>query len=239
MLVLSPPFPDPALSRLASTVTLRPDDYLNPYRHALALHGPDFCATLWRSRASQLARFEAILASASFARRRILDAGCGLGCLAHFLNARDAAYSHYTGIDAVPEVLDQARSGNPPRSEFLVGDFVADRRLLSHNDPDFVIFCGSLNTLDEALAWEVVDDAWDAARVGLIFNFLSDLCDPAVIQAETGPAHRFGARDWIDWTVRTTRHFQIRHDYLEGQDITIAMFKSCPSPADAPSRPEP
>lgn len=200
----------------------------------MARYGPGFEATLWRSRQSQRARFEIITSTTELAGRRILDAGCGFGCLAHFLRERTIGYAHYLGIDGVPEIIREAQSKTPPRAEFILGDYAADRTLLRTGDPDIIMFCGSLNTLEEALAWEIVEDAWDAARIGVVFNFLSDLCDPAIRNAETGPARRFNTADWIQWTYQTCRNFVVRHDYLEGQDVTIAMLRECPLPADAP-----
>jgi SAM-dependent methyltransferase len=62
--------------------------------------------------------FEAIVAEAGGAGRRVLDVGCGTGRLAHALAERGA---DVWGVDASEEMLAQARTRDLPPGRFVLG----------------------------------------------------------------------------------------------------------------------
>ncbi len=205
------------------------DEYLEPYRRAVGQFGATFDATLWNSRAYQRARFEVLRTTVDLEGLTLLDAGCGLGDLCEHLQACNVRYRRYVGLDGVPEIVACARQRGLARAEFHVRDFVADPASLSLGSPDVICFSGSLNTVPEKQARQVVEQAWAAAARGVIFNFLSDRAEPAVLARDTGPARRFNTLDWIEWALRTTPQVLFRQDYLGGHDATIAMLREHPS----------
>jgi SAM-dependent methyltransferase len=201
------------------------DTYLDPYRQAHDLHGPDFAVTLWASPRSQETRFRVLAEMCYLHGKRILDAGCSRGDLAAYLLKRDIAYEHYLGIDGLKQVIDFARQRGLQHAEFLCGDFVTQPHLLTTGQPQVIAISGTLNTMDDLTALRVLKDAWDAAGQTLIFNFLSDRAFKAA-PAQNGPARRLDTMALLDWATRQTPSVQFRQDYFRhGHDATIAMNK--------------
>lgn len=219
-----------------------PPRYLAPYLDAVDEHGATFEATLWNSREWQRARFEALHAMVDFRARRILDCGCGLADLAKFLTDGGVEYAAYMGIEASPEMLAAAERRGLPRATFALEDFVTDCDACSLDGPwDAVVFCGSLNTLEQKCLMHTLESAWNslvapAASRGaprtpapvLVFNFLSDLADRRVIRADDhGPAVRHNTRRLLEWALGRSSRVAFRSDYLPGgHDATIAVWKA-------------
>jgi len=201
--------------------------YLAAYRDALAHHGPSFEATLWKSRRAQRARFRVLTRMIDLRGRTVLDAGCGLGDLAGYLADRRIAVARYIGIDAFPDIIDRARARALPGAAFEVADFAAApgmfARFARDAHVDVILFSGSLNTFDQPRAMEVVSAAFDAARVGVAFNFLS-AASPVPPPNPSDPARRFDPAALLAWALSRTPLVRCRSDYLHGHDATIAMI---------------
>lgn len=202
------------------------DYYLTPYRQAQRDTGPAFEVTLWANQRSQQRRFAVMERMTLLAGRRILDAGCSRGDFAQYLVERDVPYARYIGIDGLAEVIDFARTRGLRDAEFHCGDFVADPSMLKTGDPQVIAISGSLNTMEDALAMHVLENAWAATGETLIFNFLSDLANyPAPPQSD--PARRLNTLKLIEWALDKTWAVQFRHDYFkDGHDATILMRKA-------------
>ncbi|MBC7835411.1 MAG: class I SAM-dependent methyltransferase [Phycisphaerales bacterium] len=202
-------------------------DYLVPYQEVVDRCGAGFEALLWTSRQSQHARFKATTDMICTRGKRLLDAGCGTADFLAHLNDSKIHYDHYTGMDALPELLDKGRFISEPRSEFIHADFVADAAAFTrvHPTPDIIVFSGSLNTLRQTQALAVLEHAWPACREALVFNFLcAGPCDPP-IKGDCGPAHRFETLTLLRWALARTPMISFRSDYLDGRDGTILMRK--------------
>ena len=91
--------------------------------------------------------------------------------------------------------------------------------------PAGVCISGSLNTMEENLARDLVSDAYEAAKRGVGFNFLSDRAEPQWLQRDIGPSRRFNTVKWIDWALSQTSLVSFTQDYLEGHDATVVMKK--------------
>lgn len=218
--------------------------YLRPYHDAVRAVGPTFDALLWHSRAYQQVRFKVItdsvrdvLGAGHITRRSPLggrvyvDLGCG--CADYLAHLRDEGveYGRYVGVEGVPELAAASRiavSGTPD-AIIIEGDFAADPGIidrLAAAGGEVFLLSGSLNTMEEALAREVLERAWRAiARVRrgvLAFNFLSDRFDEAGLEG-CGPARRFNTLALLTWALDRCPHLVFRHDYLGGRDATIAM----------------
>lgn len=202
------------------------DPYLDPYREAQRLHGAEWGVTLWANRRSQQRRFAVMTRMAMLQGRRVLDAGCSRGDFAAYLVDSDIPYARYIGVDGLPEVIEYAMARNLPNAEFHVGDFVASPGLLALGDPQVICISGTLNTMDDATAMRVLENAWDAAGEALVFNFLSDRCT-ARAPMQHGPARRFDTVRLLDWALAKTWAVQFRHDYFQdGHDATILMRRA-------------
>lgn len=225
------------------------DDYLTPYREAVASLGPSFEALLWRNADMQRTRFDVLAdlldLTTEPAGRVVVDLGAGLADLALRLKERGLRPAGYLGVEALPELRAQAaarlaEAGLPAwcACEMLDADFAADAalfdRLVAERSASAFVFSGSLNTFRQRDAERVLDRAWDAAlRVPgyagrLAFNFLSDRAPRAARRKSLGPASRFDTLRMVAWALDRTPLVTLRTDYLNGHDATIAMRPATP-----------
>ncbi|MCB9847888.1 MAG: class I SAM-dependent methyltransferase [Phycisphaeraceae bacterium] len=204
--------------------------YLDPYREAVDRFGPSFEATLWANERYQSIRFQTFTGLFDFTDATIIDAGSGDGAFARALHEMGIRFRRYTGLEAMPEMVERARSMAPPNAEFRVCDFATDPSafVIDGSAVDAVVFSGSLNTFTPALARQTLGRAWDAGPGALLFNFLSSRTHKARAGGDTGPAHRFDPLELLDWALEKTPSVAFRQDYLKGHDATIAMFRDEP-----------
>lgn len=215
----SPPeLPDPAAEPPTS-------DYLAPYREALATHGAGFAATLWRSEDAQRVRFDALEALLPLRDRRVIDIGCGQGDLLVHLRDRDRPPSAYVGLDAMPAMIEHARSRALPDARFEVADVLRDDAPLRAADAEVACLSGTLNTMDDATARRLVSIALANVRIGVVFNFLSDRPHPRWAGGDLAPARRFDTADWVDWALSRSSRVRFDQTYLDGHDATIAILR--------------
>lgn len=213
--------------------------YLQPYREAIKRFGAGFQATLWASPQAQRTRFDVMIeligagslgagCDASLGRggldgATLLDVGCGTGDLAQRLIERGVNFRQCIGVDAVSEMIDAANSRQLARCEFLVGDVLSNPAILLDANPDFICVSGTLNTMDEATARRLVQTSFEAASLGVAFNFLSNRPDEQWHDKDLGPARRFDTIRWLDWSLHLTPLVRFAQDYLDGHDATIVM----------------
>lgn len=205
--------------------------YLQPYVEAAKEHGGTFEAQLWRSREAQAIRFDTILSlvgEATFAGARVLDLGCGCGDFAAHLEARGVTIREGVGIEGVPELRQAAEGRGFERWAFVAGDFVADRRVIEAAKPDLCVMSGSLNTLSPRQARSVVDRAFSASRIGVVFNFLSDRSHRPAGE-DLRPARRFDTLAMLRFAFSRSPRVAFRQDHLDGHDGTIWIAR--PEPA--------
>lgn len=207
----------------------RGDDYLRPYRDAVQRHGASFEATLWGSERAQRLRFQVMSDLAGgFADCVILDVGCGRGDLAAYLVERSTAFSLVIGIDAMPEMIDDARARALPRTRFEVGDAltgeVIERAVARAERPvDWACISGAMNTMDDDTARALVERVYAIAQQGVVFNFLSDRPHERWAGRDLAPARRFDTVAWIDWALSRTTLVDFSQSYLDGHDATILI----------------
>ncbi len=204
--------------------------YLEPYRRAVERLGPRFEALLWNSPATQAARFAAMADSIELHGRVIADLGCGRADLLSWLHTEGIQYGRYIGVDAIDELLDASRTRAAdevlPEAVFVHADFVSEpdlfKRLTVEEQADVLLFSGSLNTLEEDRALEVLGRAWEAlssVQGGVLaFNFLSS-CRETL----EGPAKRFDVHRVFRWALERTALVVFRQDYLGDHDATVVM----------------
>lgn len=209
-------------------------DYLAPYREAAQKHGDAFETTGWVKPDTQALRFRVFTEMFDLTGCRVLDAGCSRGDLAAWLIEHRIEFAHYTGVDAIENVIEYARGRDLPRCEFRTGDFITNPSLLRDAAADVVCISGALNTMTDREARATLQPAWDAAGKALLFNFLSDRAGPGATLAD--PARRQDTFGLLDWALQHTARVGFRQDYFDtGHDATILMLKPDPE-ADAPPR---
>jgi SAM-dependent methyltransferase len=199
-------------------------DYLKPYTLAEQLHGPTFGATLWNSRASQRIRFQVMAEIFPLAGRTLLDAGCGMGDFLAFLEEIGQKPAKYTGIDALPAIIDEARRRTfQSPAEFIVGDLVAQPELLATGRPEAICISGTLNTLKDGQFYAALDHAFESAGQCLLFNFLSTkyLASAAI----SGTVKRHDPAEVFARGLKRTGRIIVRHDYYDARDCTMAWLK--------------
>ncbi|MCH7573300.1 MAG: methyltransferase domain-containing protein [Planctomycetes bacterium] len=197
--------------------------YLQPYRKAVEKFGPGFEATLWGTREAQQLRFEVMIELAGFEECVILDAGCGQGDFGAYLLERDIPFARYVGIDALEEIIQAAIERGLPRCEFQVADFVSSPDVLKLVEADFVCLSGSLNTMDDEMARQLIQAAFEASAQRVIFNFLYDRPHPKWADKDLGPSRRFDTKGWLDWALSKSSRVSFTQDYLDGHDATIMI----------------
>ena len=110
-----------------------------------------------------------------------------------------------------------------PRCGFLVADPVRDPACLEEAGADWVFISGTLNAMDEELARDLVDRAFAAAGVGVVFNFLSNRPHSRWDDRDLTPARRFDTAGWIDWAMSRTPLVRFSQAYYDGHDASISM----------------
>ncbi len=192
--------------------------YLEPYVRAAGKFGGGFGSLLWASPKTQAARFGAIARAADLHDRSLLDVGCGRADLLEYLLRQNIALRRYVGLEVIDELLFAARRKGLPNAEIVQGDFVRDSSLLDCG-VDVLIFCGSLNTLDEATFYSILDAGVAAARQTLVFNFL---CAATLAASPYLTWHR--SEEVMSWAAKRSDRVRLWDDYLNG-DATIAIGK--------------
>lgn len=203
--------------------------YLQPYFAAVDEFGDDFAATLWKSRAGQIKRFDVLcsmLGSDVMTGSRLVDVGCGRGDLALWLRKAGVMPSHYEGVDAVQAMVEMAKPvlehvGFP--TGLSVFDPLERPERLQDLKPEIIVASGTLNAMEETVAQRFVEVMLAHATKAVAFNFLSSRHTMADVQP-LGPSHRFDPLAMLDLVLRRTPNVQFRQDYLDGHDASIVAF---------------
>jgi SAM-dependent methyltransferase len=144
----------------------------------------------------------------------LLDLGCGPGLLLHYLAATGRAEAvEYRGIDISPAMIDLGRSRWPDK-EFQVRDITVDP--LPPESVDVVVMNGVLTERQGiprermvSMAESLLRAAFQAARVGIVFNVMSRHVD-----WEREDLFHWGFDEVAAFLKQNlTRHFSFRADY--------------------------
>jgi len=172
----------------------------------------------WRSRKNQELRFRTLLGVGDLQGRRVLDLGCGLGCLYGYLI--DSGWrGEYTGIDLLGPMVRRARR-RFPGVEFERRDILRDppRRKWDH-----VLINGVFNhKVRDNWAWieAMVRSSLELAEEGVAFNLLdrrAGWMDEELFYADPNEALR-RAMDWSGGKARLVQ------GYLP-EDMTLLLGK--------------
>lgn len=210
-------------------------EYLRPARNAVNIHGTSFESLLYFNQDAQKKRFQTLTASVDFNHRKIADLGCGRGDLLDWNRRMNINYSAYIGVDGIEEYIDHCNNNTQqqsiPDANFMLADFVAEKdifkQLVDEHKVDTLVFSGSLNTLSEQTAKDVLQRAWNSIKhhsgYVLAFNFLSQIEGEKANNIVTDLT-RLGTMSMIEWALRETPLTFFCQYYLAGHDATIVMI---------------
>lgn len=125
----------------------------------------------WRSRQNQELRFQTLAGIADLEGKRILDLGCGLGCLYGYLKGKGWK-GEYTGIDILGFMVEKA-GRRFPEASFETRDILKDP---PGRKWDYVLINGVFNhKVKDNWAWieAMVKAAFSFSGKGLAFNTLN------------------------------------------------------------------
>ncbi len=172
----------------------------------------------WRSRQNQELRFRALTGIGDLQGQRVLDLGCGLGCLYGFLKAQGWE-GRYTGIDILGMMVKGARRRYP--------DALFEKRDILRDPPggkwDYVLINGVFNhKVRDNWAWmeQMAEAGLGLAEKGLAFNILSAEAgwyDPELFYAQPRVLEE-KVRRW------SGGNYTIVRGYMP-EDITVYLYR--------------
>ena len=145
----------------------------------------------------------------------VLEVGCGSGNLLAYLKER-GFNGTFTGIDLLPEMIEQARQRHP-ESQFLLGEFPT-----VGNDvgADYVLASGVYQHASKELFLRSIEVMYERCAVAAAFNMFSEWC----------PEDRRNEYLFVDpleiaaFCRRLTPNLILRHEYMP-HDFTIYMYR--------------
>ena len=147
------------------------------------------------------------------------------GDFAAYLIERGVEFERYVGVDALAEVVAYAAERGMSGCEFHAGDLMRDASLFAIGRPQVVCISGTLNTMTDGQALQVLGSAWEATEETLMFNFLSGRSARRAPR-QTGPARRLDPLWLLNWAFERTAAVEYRQDYFpHGHDGTLLMRK--------------
>lgn len=187
------------------------------HREMLARFGPDSNLALgWRDKRSQLVRFDALMEINDLNGHSILEAGCGTGDLFNFLMERYPDITSYTGIDFIPEMIDEARDRIiSPKAHFWPVSFMST--ILPQ--ADYVFASGSLNyaSSEPGYIYRAISHLFQLARRGLGFNLLRHITKEGMLAA-------YDPEDIIAFC-RTLSDCVVLKDDYDKEDFTVFVYR--------------
>ncbi|MGH7739306.1 MAG: class I SAM-dependent methyltransferase [bacterium] len=171
----------------------------------------------WQSRYNQEARFQALTRIADLQGQKILDLGCGLGCLRAYLSQKGWR-GDYTGFDLLGGMVRRAKE-RFPETRFEVRDIL---RHPPQEQWDYLLVSGLFNHRirdNWGFLEQMVGRARTLARKGFAFNLLSSEdgnWDEELFYVNPQELER-RVRDW------SGGNYKIVMGYLPG-DVTAYLY---------------
>lgn len=148
------------------------------YQDLFSKFGANHNAVQWSSEPTQQARFGVLT---DFVQRsdRVLDLGCGLGDLLHYLRDRRDFRGEYLGLDIVPEFIEHAQRKYRFDREAQFVEFDITREQLPRGY-DAVVICGLFNDRmrdNWGFMKSSLTKAYEATRCRVAMNAMSTYVD--------------------------------------------------------------
>lgn len=154
------------------------DKVIKQYQDAFDKHGNSEKSVFW-PKGRQKERFDALTRSIDKSKFSVLDFGCGLGHMLHYLNKIYDENFSYHGVDVVDDFVAQNKSTFPN----------TDFQLIKHHSEiqksfDYVLISGAFNMsyFDELekhrnTVYEILEGLFSLTDNYLAVNFMSDQVD--------------------------------------------------------------
>lgn len=138
------------------------------YIAALRAHGVSARGVHWADEQKQQLRFEIILdlLGDDVSTSTLVDAGCGFGDFYLYLQSRGTMPQRYIGVDVIEEFCDLARD----RTEQQI--LCHDLSRAGVKSQDYVICSGALNILTPFETHLFIQNCYNSAKIGFVFNAL-------------------------------------------------------------------
>jgi SAM-dependent methyltransferase len=206
-----------------------PESAARWYEDKVRTYGFDHRGLGFRSRSSQVKRFEALLDVGDLDGRRVLDVGCGFGDLLAFLQERGIE-PLYTGIDVCEPMVRRCIERFGTQGRFEVADVLEYEPKQAF---DYVLASGLFGLDAEGVRERMLPSlermvAW--AGIGVAVNFLSAAYPtPAEnrIYVEPGKA--------IEAALTLAPAVRLDHSYLPN-DFTLYLYRSPAWDCDSETR---
>jgi SAM-dependent methyltransferase len=140
------------------------------YRSLVLKHGAADSATQ-NSAEGQLFRYAKLFEIGDLDEQDVLDLGCGLGTMQPLLRAR-FPQARYTGIDIVPEMVEQA-ARRAPDARFLCRDVIREGLPQEFDTVLMSQMFNNARTDSERFLEQMLVTAFAGCRRALGFNFIS------------------------------------------------------------------
>ena len=192
------------------------------YQSLVKEHGNSPLSLQYRDSESQFARFK-ILSEIANPLNTVLDVGCGLAHLYHYLKSTGFT-GEYLGVDIVPEFATMA-------SEILKDDSKANVQLGSGLEPlpsgmDYVMLSGVFNNKmpdNKGFMESTLERMFNAAEKGISFNAMSSYVD----YKEDDLYYVDPMEVFAFCKTKLGGHPVLRHDYIVSNDgfpFEFAMY---------------
>jgi len=196
-----------------------PDSAARWYEDKVRTYGFDHRGLGFRSRSSQVKRFEALLELGDLDGRRVLDVGCGFGDFLGFLQERGIE-PVYTGIDVCEPMVRRCIERFGKLARFEVADVLEYEPAQSF---DYVVASGVFGLDADGVRERILPSlermvGW--ARIGAAVNFLSAAYPTQAenrIYVEPGKA--------VEAALSLTPSVRLDHSYMPN-DFTLFMYRS-------------
>ncbi|OGM25846.1 hypothetical protein A2962_00360 [Candidatus Woesebacteria bacterium RIFCSPLOWO2_01_FULL_39_61] len=191
----------------------------NIYQEKYKKYGVDPRSLCWHQKGAAHQRFRQFWAEIDFSNKSVLDVGCGFGEMAKFLKKRYEGVD-YTGVDIVPEFIEEAKK-NYPEYQFFVRDFFSKPMSETY---DVILASGVLNSnVPENMEYrkKAIKIIFAHAKKVLAFNMLG-----AYPQPENDPTSNVWYADSLEilkYCTTLTRRVIFRANY-HPTDFTIFMY---------------
>lgn len=168
--------------------------------------------TLGWDKGRQDIRFEILLSFFEWQGKSILDIGCGFGDLNRILLQRNAGNYNYTGIDLVPELIEEGQQQYSQKYiKFINADFLEYTFTQTF---DIVVASGIFNHKfssgqNDLFVERVLKKAYSICKEGIAFDFLSDKVDYRYNHTYHNNPERI-----LGLAYKLSRNVSLRNDYM-------------------------
>lgn len=181
--------------------------------------GVDPKSLCWHQKGAAHQRFRQFWAEIDFNKKSVLDVGCGFAEMAKFLKKRYEGVS-YTGVDIVPEFIEEAKK-NYPGYQFFVRDFFSEPM---GEKFEVILASGVLNSnVPENLEYrkKAIKVMFERVEKVLAFNMLG--AHPQPKNDPTSNVWYADSLEILNYCTTLTRRVIFRANY-HPTDFTIFMY---------------